>query len=232
MTQDQSEVSGITISVYVVAEHRLLRESLVRLLQKRVDISVAGASAYSDGVDIAITSCRCDVVLIDSYAAVWATKMISEFPRMSRPIHVIAFGMDDDPSIFLRAVSSGINGYILKSASAGEIIAAVRGVTQGEVACPPKLCRTLFELVTRELRTAKMSCAGQQGLPKFRLTHRQRQFLGFLADGLTNKQIAAKLNLSEFTVKNHIHRIMRQVDAGNRYEVVDTARASGLLPPA
>jgi DNA-binding NarL/FixJ family response regulator len=65
---------------------------------------------------------------------------------------------------------------------------------------------------------------------KFRLTNRQRQLVALLAGGLSNKEIAANLNLSEFTVKNHIHRIMREVDAENRYEVVDVVRASGLLP--
>jgi DNA-binding NarL/FixJ family response regulator len=57
------------------------------------------------------------------------------------------------------------------------------------------------------------------------LTLRQRQLVTLVAQGMTNKEIASELNLSEFTVKNHIHRIMKQVDAGSRYEVVETVRA-------
>ena len=59
------------------------------------------------------------------------------------------------------------------------------------------------------------------------LTIRQQQLICLVAKGLTNKEIALRLNLSEFTIKNHIHRIMKQVEAGNRYEVVEAARASG-----
>jgi DNA-binding NarL/FixJ family response regulator len=137
--------------------------------------------------------------------------------------------MDADPLTFIRVVSSGASGYVLKDASAGEVVAAIRGVAQGDAVCPPRLCKALFQFVTRELQ-GKAGYSSQEESAKFRLTHRQRQLVALLADGLSNKEIAANLNLSEFTVKNHIHRIMREVDAENRYEVVDVIRASGLLP--
>jgi DNA-binding CsgD family transcriptional regulator len=67
---------------------------------------------------------------------------------------------------------------------------------------------------------------------KFGLTHRQSQLVALVARGLTNKEIAANLNLSEFTVKNHLRRIMKQVDVDSRHEAVDVIRASGFLPGA
>jgi DNA-binding NarL/FixJ family response regulator len=62
---------------------------------------------------------------------------------------------------------------------------------------------------------------------KLGLTRRQQQLVSLVAMGLTNKEIASRLNLSEYTVKNHIHRLLRQVDAGSRYEAIENIRASG-----
>jgi DNA-binding NarL/FixJ family response regulator len=67
----------------------------------------------------------------------------------------------------------------------------------------------------------------QNALPKPDLTLRQQQLVTLVAKGLTNKEIASHLNLSEFTVRNHIHRILKQVDAGSRSEAVETIRAFG-----
>ena len=88
-----------------------------------------------------------------------------------------------------------------------------------------------FQFVSRELRQRSGRAQLEAG-SNYGLTYRQRQLVVLVAKGLTNKEIAASLNLSEFTVKNHIRRILRQVDAQTRYEAVDVIRASGYLPSA
>ena len=139
--------------------------------------------------------------------------------------------MDEDPTTFLRSASLGICGYLPKDASAAEIIAAVRAVAQGEAACPPKLLMTLIQHVAQQAR-AQATAANQEEAAKCSFTNRQLELLDLVAQRLTNKEIAARLNLSEFTVKNHLRRIMRQVDAQSRSEAVNLIRASGLLPRA
>jgi DNA-binding NarL/FixJ family response regulator len=143
-------------------------------------------------------------------------------------VKILLFGMDEDPDIFLEAVRLGIRGYVLKDASAAEIIAAVRAVARGEASCPPKLCLTLIQHVASEYRLKPKNGAGL-ATDKNSLTHRQLQLMHLVAQGLTNKEIAANLNLSEFTVKNHIRRVMRQMEAESRYEAVDLIRATGHL---
>jgi DNA-binding NarL/FixJ family response regulator len=224
------EVRFPTINVYLVAEHRLLREPLVRLLQKR-EICVVGASRYLELTAEQIATSQCEILLLDSPTTYHALSLVDGLLEETPHIKVVAFGMDEDPASFLRLVSSGISGYVLKDASAREMVEAIRGVAQGEAICPPKLCKLLFELVTRELRS-KIGVSSRQDSVKFGLTHRQRELAALVAKGLSNKEIATNLNLSEFTVKNHIHRIMRQVEAENRYEAVDVIRANGLLPSA
>jgi DNA-binding NarL/FixJ family response regulator len=132
--------------------------------------------------------------------------------------------MDEDADIFLQAVRMGVNGYVLKSASSSELVDAVRAVAQGEAVCPSKFCKVLFQAISSETNQ-KAAIAEQRAGMRFELTQRQRQLMSLVAMGLSNKEIAANLNLSEFTVKNHIYRVMKQVDAQNRHEAVDLIRA-------
>jgi DNA-binding NarL/FixJ family response regulator len=147
--------------------------------------------------------------------------------RESLPeIKVVLFGMDEDVDLFLQAVRLGVNGYLLKSASAAELIDAVRAVAQGEAVCPSRFCKVLFQAIASE-SNQKAAIADQRAGMRFELTQRQRQLMSLVAMGLSNKEIAANLNLSEFTVKNHIYRVMKQVDAQNRHEAVNLIRAGG-----
>jgi DNA-binding NarL/FixJ family response regulator len=114
-------------------------------------------------------------------------------------------------------------GYLLNDTSAADLVAAVRAVYRGEAVCPPQLCSSLFRFVAHVVEQMPVKRAG----PRPDLTMRQQQLVALVAKGLTNKEIASRLNLSEFTVRNHIHRILKQVDAGSRSEAVDVIRASG-----
>ncbi len=132
----------------------------------------------------------------------------------------VLFGMNEEPDFFLRAVRRGIAGYVLKSASAADLLDAIRTVAQGEAACPPKFCKVLFKSVA----AATIKAEDGRATTQFDLTQRQRQLMSLVAMGLSNKEIAANLNLSEFTVKNHIYRIMKQVDAQDRHEAATLIR--------
>lgn len=218
-------------SVYLLAEHRLLRETLLRLLEKKGDIKVVGSGRSSESDAEQILASSCQMVLVDSLDANCPANLIEEIVARSPEIKIILFGMDESPATFLQAIGTGISGYLLKDASAAEIVAAVRAVAQGHAVCPPQLCATLFQFVFREFRR-KPLLTYQEARARFGLTTRQSQLVALVARGLTNKEIAASLNLSEFTVKNHLRRIMRQVDAQSRGEAVEVIRAEGLLPSA
>ncbi len=217
--------------VYLVAENRLLRETLVRLFQKRSGISVVAESRYCDTTAQQVAKRECDALLLDSLTTPQAIDLVEDLSEEAPQTKVILFAMDEDGDCFLRGVRLGIRGYLLKDASSAEVIAAVQAVLRGEAVCPPTLCALLFEFVAKEF-SRRAGVADPQACTSFGLTYRQRQLMALVAQGLTNKEIAASLNLSEFTVKNHIHRIMKQVDADTRYEAVDMIRASGFIPVA
>ena len=110
-------------------------------------------------------------------------------------------------------------------ASANDVVAAIRAVARGEAVCPPHLALLLFRYVNRLAKSAPIyRLRADHGL-----TSRQQQLLALVEKGWTNKEIANSLNLSEQTIKNHIHRILRQVNAEDRYQAVEAVRACGPL---
>jgi DNA-binding NarL/FixJ family response regulator len=217
--QISSEQSSIRL--FVVAENRLLRETLVRLFRKRNDINVVGNTGCSGPSVDEVASSRPDMLLLDCFNTKyvpddWLGDLHDSLPG----IKIVLFGMDEDPEVFLMAVRRGIAGYVLKNASAAELLDAVLTVAQGEAACPPKLCKLLF----KSLADADTEVKQERAAPQVELTQRQRQLMSLVERGLSNKEIAAQLNLSQFTIKNHIYRIMKQVDADNRHEAASLTR--------
>jgi DNA-binding NarL/FixJ family response regulator len=219
--QISEKQSASPTRVYVLAENRLLRQTLVRLFRKRGDINVVGDACCSESAVKDIASAETDLLLLDCFdtnhtSEDWLASLQESIPR----IKIVLFGMNEDPDFFLRAVRRGIAGYVLKSASAADLLDAIRTVAQGEAACPPKFCKVLF----KTLAAATIDVKEDRATIQVDLTQRQRQLMSLVAMGLSNKEIAANLNLSEFTVKNHIYRVMKQVDAQTRHEAVTLIR--------
>ena len=209
--------------VFLLIENRLVRETLLRLFRKRSDLCVVGEGCSSEAVDV--LNSQCDILVLDDL------QMLS--PRGARLLDgrqtagtmgIVLIGMEENESQFLLAVRAGISAYLLNDASASDVVTAVRAAARGEAVCPPKMCLALFHVVAQHAR---------ETMPRIKpkslhgLTIRQQQLISLVAKGLTNKEIAFRLNLSEFTIKNHIHRIMKQVEAESRSEAVQAARASG-----
>jgi len=215
-----------SVQVFILAENRLLREALARILSKKSDIRVVGASAFSPDVVEQISSSGPDVLLSDSAAvALSELRLVSEVRAAIPGLKVVMIGMEADPETFLRAVRDGIVGFVLKDASAMEVAAAVRSVASGEAVCPPNLCLTLFERVAdQSSHPASIVIRHNLGL-----TRREQQLVQMISRGLTNKEIASQLHLSEQTVKNHIHRMLRKLGATDRLGAVELCRMPGAV---
>jgi len=215
-----------SVQVFILAENRLLREALTRILSKKSDIRVVGASPFSPDVVEQISGVGPDVLLSDSAAiALSDLRLISEVRAAVPGLKVVMIGMDADREIFLRAVRDGIVGFVLKDASAMEVAAAVRSVANDEAVCPPGLCLALFERVANQNAHAP-SFVIRHNLG---LTRREQQLVQLISRGLTNKEIASQLNLSEQTVKNHIHQMLRKLGATDRLGAVEMCRMPGAV---
>ncbi|HXR32536.1 MAG TPA: response regulator transcription factor [Verrucomicrobiae bacterium] len=216
------------VSVYLLTENRLLRDTLARLLRKRSEINVVGVSRHSESTKDEIISSHCDVVLTDCFDDTARSTFLRDVLEQNSGVKLLLFGMNEDPDVFLKAVYVGICGYLLKDASAAEIVAAVHAAVRGEATCPPSLCMALIQHLSK-MRTERSEPSHPHNGDHKALTPRQLQLIRLVANGLTNKEIAANLNLSQFTVKNHIRRVMRQVEAASRYDAVNLVRATGQL---
>jgi two-component system, NarL family, response regulator DevR len=218
--------AGEEASVFLLAENRLLWEALARILHKKSDIAVIGACAFSPLALRGIIDAHPDVLVMDDPFPTAASHV--EFVRaVQQAVHglkLVMIGMDADEQSFLRSVREGALGYVLKDASALEVIAAVRAVASGEAFCPPELSVALFRYVARQSRQ----------VPSFHvkvslgLTNREQQLVLLIGRGLTNKEIATQLQLAEQTVRNHVHRMLRKVGANDRLAVVELCRIQGL----
>lgn len=209
------------ISIYVLAANRLLREALVHIFRNRNDIEVVGSSEQPQQDLEAIASVQPEVILVNGAVPGFDWSVFIPDARQRMPAsRFVIFGMPEDPEAFFHAIRIGVVGYLQSEASATDLVAAVRAAARDEAVCPPRLCLTLFNYVARQSTIPNPQLHERHGL-----TRREQQLLPLIAQGLTNKEIATHLCLSEQTVKNHIHRILRKVGAGNRLsaaQVLDT----------
>src|SRR5579859_4731594 len=204
--------------VYLLAENRLLREALIRLLSKRSEVRVVGANPYSPSVYHEIIAAKPQIILLDSNGLGFSKAMLIATLRSAiGNLRIVMVDMDSDENTFLGAVRAGVVGYVLKEASANEVAAAIRAVSAGRAVCPPALCMTLFRSVAHQaVLPFQMPCGADLGLSR-----REQQIVELLRERLTNKEIALRLNLSEQTVKNHMHRILKKLGAPNRFNIVE-----------
>jgi DNA-binding NarL/FixJ family response regulator len=209
--------SILRIKVLLVVGNRLLSETLARILRKKSDIMVVGESGNCANVNGLIAQSETEMILMDSVnSPTQNLEFVSRTRHLYPNVQILMVAGEADESLFLRAVRAGIAGYLLKDASALKVIAAIRAIARGEGVCPPQFCLALFKAAAQG--TGFTPNLRNTGL---RLTRRQQELLPMIARGLTNKEIASHLNLSEQTVKNHIHRMLRKVGANDRLEVIE-----------
>jgi two-component system NarL family response regulator len=220
------------INVFLLAGNRLFREALARILRTKNDLNVAGSECCSPQAVQEVERSNSDVLLIDPMIGESCDiPLVQRIAYASPTAKTILIDMLEDEAIFLKAVHAGAVGYLLQQASALDVVAAVRSVHQGEAVCPPRLCMALFKHLSG-VGSRLVGGNGRHGKTPARLTRREHQLIPLISQGLTNKEIAAQLNLSEQTVKNHIHRILQRMGACDRFAAVEMARDRSLLVQA
>jgi DNA-binding NarL/FixJ family response regulator len=210
------------IVTFLLAENCLLREALVRVLRKKDDIEVADAVPFSPFAFERISATTPDVVLLDSPGIAFAgPRLVSRIRQAGENRKIVMVGMEDAEATFLQAVGEGVTGYVLKDAPATEIVRVIRAVAAGEAVCPPRFSLSLFQCAARNV---SLSLPPLQKT-RFGLTRREQQLVDLIRFGFSNKEIGSRLNLSEQTVKNHIHRILRKVGAEDRLDIIELCRS-------
>jgi DNA-binding NarL/FixJ family response regulator len=216
-----SEVARVAVAL--LAQNRLMREALTRILGRRSDIELVGSFGFSPTAVDEIAQVSADVLVMD-WPGTGQFEILRKIHFATPALKVVLIGMNPDEQLFVHVVREGVLGYVLGDAPTSEVVNAVRAVANGEAAVPPQLCAALFRYVARQ----------QAGVPSFHvklnlgLSSREQQLVLLIARGMTNKQIAFELQLAEQTVRNHVHRMLRKAGATDRLEVVELCRMQGL----
>ncbi|HSL29479.1 MAG TPA: response regulator transcription factor [Anaerolineales bacterium] len=201
--------------ILIVEDHILFQESLGRLLDAQPDVSVvAGATSVFDAV-VKARQLRPDVILMDftlpDGTGVDATKAIlAEQPS----IKIVFLTIHEEDDMIFEAIRNGAMGYLPKNVSSTHLLSYLRGLERGEVALQPEYTARILK------EFAHLSPRGEiTAETRSRLTVRQREILQELKTGATNRQIAARLVISEQTVKNHVSRILKKLNLKSRHEL-------------
>jgi len=206
------------VRVFLLCENRLLREALLRILAKRAGLIIVGASGYSRTTLSDLIACQPQVILLDFLGEAF------DEPLLLRHLHeavaearTVMVGMEAKEENFFHSVREGAAGYVLREASAAEVLGAIRAVAAGEAVCPACFSVTLFRCAS-QLLTIRENLRSRG---PSELSRREQQLVELVCGGFTNKEIASRLHLSAHTVKNHVYRILKKTGASDRVSLVD-----------
>jgi DNA-binding NarL/FixJ family response regulator len=204
------------IRVIVADDHGVLRDGLVAVISAQDDMELSGAAA--NGKE-AVALCRAappDVVLMDLEMPVLdgieaTAHIVAEHPGTA----VLVLTSFSDQRRIVAALKAGAVGYLLKDAAADEVVRGIRAAARGESPIDPRAARLLIDAQNRPD-------------PLEGLSSREREVLELLLDGLPNKLIARRLEISEKTVKSHLTSVFRQIGVTDRMQAALWAERLGL----
>jgi two-component system response regulator NreC len=212
------------IRILLADDHNVVRRGLKLLLESQPGFNVVGEAADGRQAIEQAERTKPDVAVLDiampNLSGTEAAQRISEILPSTA---IVILSMHSDEAYVLRALKAGARGYLLKDSAEGDLIAAVRSVTEGKTFFSPEISRMLMEDYVREIRSRGMEDSFQL------LTSREREILQRLAEGLSNKEIAAALNLSPYTVETHRRNLQEKLNLHSLAELILYAVRKGVI---
>ena len=218
-----------SIRVLLVDDHPLFRKGIASLLSAEPGFEVLGEA--SDGQE-AIEKARDlmpDVILMDiSMPGVNGLEATQRIKQEIPYVRIVILTVSDEDQNLFEAIKSGAQGYLLKKIEPQTLFQTLRGVLEGEAPLSRVMATKLLAEFARQRRAAS-----EPRTPTATLTEREKEVLGLLAAGKTNKEIAGALGIAENTVKNHLKNILEKLHLENRVQAATFALREGLLnkPP-
>ena len=213
------------IRVAVADDLDMIRTGFELIVDNEPDMTIV--ASVGNGAEI-IEACRSravDVVLMDirmpEIDGLAATERILAQPDPPRIVILTTFGLDE---YVATAIAAGASGFLLKDATAGELVEAIRSVAAGDAVLAPSLVRSVFEQAR-----ARPTPAPVPGIDD--LTEREREVLEHLATGRSNAEIGEALFLSEATIKTHISHVLTKLGVRDRVQAVIAAYEAGIAGP-
>ena len=206
------------MKILIADDHALFRGGLrLQLMDLEAGVEICEASDFPSMLDAAV-QLQPDMIIVDlGMPGLPWRKALAEISALSRHPHIVVLSASDDASNVREAIRLGARGFISKTAHPETLLAALRLVMCGGIYVPPQF-----------VEQSAMGLAQSSGNTS--ITNRQTEVLRLLAEGLSNKQLAYRLQLTEGTVKLHVAALLKSLGASNRTQAVAVAQQSGLLP--
>jgi len=207
--------------ILIIEDNRILREGLKAMINAQPGMKVAETIGSGNNIVERVRSRKPNVVLFDmslkNLGDLSIVKLLTQnFPES----RIIGMGLIPTQSDIVEFVKAGASGFILKDASVKDFVKTIRDVALGSKVLPPQFTGSLFaHVVEQAMKKGKRHLARAVSMTK-----REREILVFIAEGLSNKEIAERLNLAVYTVKSHIHNIMEKLALHSRLQIAKYTR--------
>jgi DNA-binding NarL/FixJ family response regulator len=216
-----SHSSDKLITVAIVDDSRLVREALASMLGRLPDLQVVAAGVADDAF---MDETKPDVVLLDvglrdEDSLGVAAALIKRSPG-TKVIVMDLIPMSED---IVQFVNAGVSGFVLKDATFDEFVATIRSVAAGGKVLPSGMTESLFSQIAR----AADAQGHEQVLEDVRMTRREREVIDLIGQGLSNKEIAQRLNIAAHTVKSHVRNVMEKLALHTRLQIAAYSRRDG-----
>jgi DNA-binding NarL/FixJ family response regulator len=217
-TAQSASNQAAAIPVVLVEDIRLLRDGISALLDAQGLKVVAEARTSEDALH-QVRRIRPALVLVNSAMSARETPRLVEALKKTAPeTKIVVMDVTASHDALVDFVRAGASGFILKDASADDFMRTVHAVLDGACVLPPALAGTLFTYIADHSRV-------RSGLePSSRLTQRERQVCELVAIGMSNKEIASRLNIAVHTVKSHVHSALEKLNLRRRVQIAASAR--------
>jgi len=205
----------IMITVAIIEDNRLVREGMTELLNELSDVTVVLAAPSVESETLMQSMPR--VVLIDVGLEDRNSLRLAETVQKEMPdSRVIVMDLLPAHEEIVEFVNAGVSGFILKDATLEEFVGTIRSVADGMQVLPPPMTGTLFSQIAR---AALLKRGAETAFEAVRLTQREREVIALIAEGLSNKAIAQRLNIATDTVKSHVRKVMDKLALRSRLQI-------------
>jgi len=212
------------IRILLADDHNVMRRGLRLLLESHPGFSVVAEAADGRQAVEQAESTKPDVVILDiAMPQLSGTEVAQRINEALPKTAIVILSMHSDEGYVLRALKAGAKGYLLKDSVEGDLIDAIKAVSEGKTFFSPEISKMLVEDYVREIRSRGVEDSYEL------LTSREREIMRLLAGGASNKDIAAALNLSPYTVETHRRNLQEKLNLHSLAELILYAVRKGVI---
>lgn len=209
------------IKLMLVDDHAVLRDGLRNIISVVEDIEVVGEAVSGDDALVQVEKCQPEMILMDINMPVKNGVEVTGILKKKYPhIKILVLTMHSHEEYFMSAIREGADGYLLKDAPSDQVIEAIRTVARGESVIHPSMTRKLLAFHQQKQTEQEDNT----------LTEREKEVLLCLVEGLSNKEVADRLYISDKTVKIHVSKIFKKLNVKSRSQVIIHAVQHQLVP--